>query len=116
MASLDESVRFVGESHPDKDPSEATSKRAGSQSTGPSSGWRRSLRRMVAYFHFLIDEEEEEVGGNEGEASSPGEERRVVTDLVAVQPSSMSPQVIPYHPVEEGVLYPEVDDYLCSRS
>ncbi|KAL0463288.1 UNVERIFIED_CONTAM: hypothetical protein Slati_0216400 [Sesamum latifolium] len=63
MASSDESVRFVGESHPDEDPSEATSKRA--------------------------DKEEEEVGGNEGEASSLGEEGRVVTDLVVVHPSSM---------------------------
>ncbi|KAL0411183.1 UNVERIFIED_CONTAM: hypothetical protein Slati_3708000 [Sesamum latifolium] len=74
MASSDKSVCFVGESHPDEDPSEATSKRAGSQSMGPLSGRRRSLRRMAASFRRLIDEEKEEVGGNEGEASSP--ERR----------------------------------------
>ncbi|KAL0411547.1 UNVERIFIED_CONTAM: hypothetical protein Slati_3744400 [Sesamum latifolium] len=71
-ASSDESVLFVGESHPGEDPSEATSRMAGSQSAGPSGGRRRSLRRMAAAFRRLIDEEEEEVGGNEGEASSPG--------------------------------------------
>ncbi|KAL0411955.1 UNVERIFIED_CONTAM: hypothetical protein Slati_3785200 [Sesamum latifolium] len=89
MASSDKSVRYVGESHPDEDPSKATSKRAGSQSVGPSSGRRRSLRRMVASFRHLIDEEEGEVGGNKGEASSLGEEGRVITDLVVV-PSSFT--------------------------
>ncbi|KAL0395468.1 UNVERIFIED_CONTAM: hypothetical protein Slati_4513000 [Sesamum latifolium] len=89
MASSDESVHFLGENHPDEDPSKATSKSAGSQSSGPSSGRRRSLRRMQASFRRLIDEEEEETGGNEGEASSPGEEGRVVMDLVAVPSSSM---------------------------
>ncbi|KAL0444715.1 UNVERIFIED_CONTAM: hypothetical protein Slati_2194200 [Sesamum latifolium] len=36
-ASPDESVRFVGENHPSEDPSEATSRMAGSQYVGP--GW-----------------------------------------------------------------------------
>ncbi|KAL0394804.1 UNVERIFIED_CONTAM: hypothetical protein Slati_4446600 [Sesamum latifolium] len=89
MASSDKSVRFVGESHPGEDPSEATSRRASSQSVGPSSGRRRSLRRMAASFRRLIDEEEEEVGRNKGEASSLREGGRMVTDLVAVHPSSM---------------------------
>ncbi|KAL0400296.1 UNVERIFIED_CONTAM: hypothetical protein Sradi_2372900 [Sesamum radiatum] len=89
MASSDESIRYVGESHPDENPSEATSERVGSQSVGPSGGRRRSLRRMAASFRRLIDEEKEEVGRNEGEASSLGEEGRVVTDLVVVHPSSM---------------------------
>ncbi|KAL0449100.1 UNVERIFIED_CONTAM: hypothetical protein Slati_1466400 [Sesamum latifolium] len=90
----DESVRFVGENYPGEDPSEATSRRAGSQSAGPSGGRRRSPRQMAASFRRLIDEEEE-VGGDEGEtssqgeASSPGEEGRVVTHLVAVCPSSL---------------------------
>ncbi|KAL0416306.1 UNVERIFIED_CONTAM: hypothetical protein Slati_3462500 [Sesamum latifolium] len=88
MASSDEFVRFVGESHPGEDPSEATSRMAGSQSAGPSGSRRRSLRQMAATFRRLIDEEEEEVGGNEGEASSSGEEGRMVTDLVVVHPSS----------------------------
>ncbi|KAL0451782.1 UNVERIFIED_CONTAM: hypothetical protein Slati_1156300 [Sesamum latifolium] len=35
MASSDESVRFMGESFPGEDASEATSRRAGSQSAGP---------------------------------------------------------------------------------
>ncbi|KAL0420693.1 UNVERIFIED_CONTAM: hypothetical protein Slati_3092200 [Sesamum latifolium] len=73
MASSDESVRFVGESHPGEDPFEATSRMTGSQSVGPSGGRRQSLRQMAATFCRLIDEEEEEVGGNEGEASSPRE-------------------------------------------
>ncbi|KAL0410825.1 UNVERIFIED_CONTAM: hypothetical protein Slati_3672200 [Sesamum latifolium] len=90
MASLDESVHFLSENRPDEDPSEATSKRAGSQSVGPSSGRRRSLRQMAASFIHLIDEEEEEeTRGNEGEASSPGGEERVVMDLVATPSSSM---------------------------
>ncbi|KAL0439396.1 UNVERIFIED_CONTAM: hypothetical protein Slati_2422600 [Sesamum latifolium] len=59
MASSDESVRFVGESFPGKDPSEATLTRVGSQSAGPSSCRRRSLRQMAASFCRLIDEEEE---------------------------------------------------------
>ncbi|KAL0411579.1 UNVERIFIED_CONTAM: hypothetical protein Slati_3747600 [Sesamum latifolium] len=73
-SSSDESVRFVGEINPGMIP-EATSRRAGSQSAGPSSGRRRSLRRMAKAFRRLIDEEGEEA---EGEASSPGEEERVV--------------------------------------
>ncbi|KAL0394644.1 UNVERIFIED_CONTAM: hypothetical protein Slati_4430600 [Sesamum latifolium] len=88
MASSDESIRFVGENHPGEDPSEATSRRAGSQSAGPSGGRRWSLRQMAAAFRRLVDEEEEEVGGNEGEASSHGEGERTVMDLVAVHPSS----------------------------
>ncbi|KAL0355719.1 UNVERIFIED_CONTAM: hypothetical protein Sradi_4018800 [Sesamum radiatum] len=71
MSSSDEYVRIVGESNPGDDPSEATSRMAGSQSAGPSSGRRQSLRRMAAAFRRLIDEEGEET---EGEASSPGEE------------------------------------------
>ncbi|KAL0427382.1 UNVERIFIED_CONTAM: hypothetical protein Slati_2913000 [Sesamum latifolium] len=49
MASVssDESVRFVGENHPGEDPSEATSRMAGSQSAGLSGGRRKSLRQMV---------------------------------------------------------------------
>ncbi|KAL0405696.1 UNVERIFIED_CONTAM: hypothetical protein Slati_3883500 [Sesamum latifolium] len=58
---------------------------AGSQSVDPSSGRRRSLRRMAAVFRRLIDEEEEEI---KGEASSPGEEEKVVADLTPVHPSS----------------------------
>ncbi|KAL0445280.1 UNVERIFIED_CONTAM: hypothetical protein Slati_2250700 [Sesamum latifolium] len=88
MSSSDESVRFVGESNPGDDPSEATSKMAGSQSAGPSSGRKRSLRRLAANFRRLIDEEEEEEEGSEGEASSPGEEEKKVTDLVSVYPPS----------------------------
>ncbi|KAL0445080.1 UNVERIFIED_CONTAM: hypothetical protein Slati_2230700 [Sesamum latifolium] len=76
MSSSDESVRFVGESNPGDDPSEATSRMAGSQSAGPSSGRRQSLRRLAANFCRLIDEEEEEAEGSEGEASSPGEEEK----------------------------------------
>ncbi|KAL0293254.1 UNVERIFIED_CONTAM: hypothetical protein Sradi_6948500 [Sesamum radiatum] len=48
MASSDESVRFVGESHPDKDPSEATSKKRALNwrvlrvvGGGVCAGWRR---------------------------------------------------------------------------
>ncbi|KAL0455675.1 UNVERIFIED_CONTAM: hypothetical protein Slati_0906700 [Sesamum latifolium] len=72
----------MGENPPDEDPSEATSKRAGFQSIGPSSGQRRSLRQAVASFRRLIDEEEEEVWGNEGVAYSLGEEEKVIMDLV----------------------------------
>ncbi|KAL0445031.1 UNVERIFIED_CONTAM: hypothetical protein Slati_2225800 [Sesamum latifolium] len=71
MASSDESVRYVGESHPGEDPSETTSRMAGSRFVGLSGGRRRSLRQMTATFRRLIDEEGEEIGGNEGEASSP---------------------------------------------
>ncbi|KAL0386185.1 UNVERIFIED_CONTAM: hypothetical protein Sradi_3012800 [Sesamum radiatum] len=46
MASSDESVRFVEESRPGEDPSEATSRMASSQSVGPSGSRRRSLRQM----------------------------------------------------------------------
>ncbi|KAL0290212.1 UNVERIFIED_CONTAM: hypothetical protein Sradi_7055000 [Sesamum radiatum] len=90
MASVssDESVRFVGENHPGEDPSEATSRMAASQSAGQSGGRRKRLCQMTATFRRLIDEEEEEVGGNEGEASSFGEEGRAARDLVAVHPSS----------------------------
>ncbi|KAL0379228.1 UNVERIFIED_CONTAM: hypothetical protein Sradi_3228300 [Sesamum radiatum] len=56
MASSDESIHFVGENHPGKDPSEATSRMAGSQSAGPSGGRRRSLRQMAAAFHRLMNE------------------------------------------------------------
>ncbi|KAL0461366.1 UNVERIFIED_CONTAM: hypothetical protein Slati_0024200 [Sesamum latifolium] len=65
------------------DPFEATSRMAGSQSAGPSSGRRRSLRRLAATYRRLIDEEEEEI---EGEASSPGEEERVAPGPVPVRP------------------------------
>ncbi|KAL0458113.1 UNVERIFIED_CONTAM: hypothetical protein Slati_0438500 [Sesamum latifolium] len=84
-SSSDESVRFVGENNPGDDPSEATSRMAGSQSAGPSSGRRRSLRRLAATYRRLIDEEEEEI---EGEASSPEEEKRVATGPVPVRPYS----------------------------
>ncbi|KAL0434464.1 UNVERIFIED_CONTAM: hypothetical protein Slati_2780700 [Sesamum latifolium] len=52
MASIssDESVRFVGENHPGEDPFEATSRMAGSQSAGSSSGRRKSLHQMAAVF------------------------------------------------------------------
>ncbi|KAL0453043.1 UNVERIFIED_CONTAM: hypothetical protein Slati_1282400 [Sesamum latifolium] len=73
MSSSDESVRFVGKSNPGEDPSEATSRMADSQSVGPSSGRRRSLRKMAVNYCRLIDEEEEEI---EGEASSPREEEK----------------------------------------
>ncbi|KAL0294043.1 UNVERIFIED_CONTAM: hypothetical protein Sradi_6906400 [Sesamum radiatum] len=82
----DESVRFVGEINPSDDPSEATSRRVDSRSAGPSSSRRRSLRRMATTFRRLIDEEEEEA---EGEASSPGEELRVVRALTPVPSSSV---------------------------
>ncbi|KAL0438689.1 UNVERIFIED_CONTAM: hypothetical protein Slati_2351900 [Sesamum latifolium] len=85
MSSSDESVQFVGENNPGEDPSEATSRIAGSQSVGPSSGRRWSLRRMAATFRRLIDEEEEEI---EGEASSPGEEEKIITGPTPVRPSS----------------------------
>ncbi|KAL0283027.1 UNVERIFIED_CONTAM: hypothetical protein Sradi_7243300 [Sesamum radiatum] len=51
------------ENNPGDDSSEATSRRAGSRYAGPSSGWRRSLRRMATAFRHLIDEEEEETEG-----------------------------------------------------
>ncbi|KAL0367748.1 UNVERIFIED_CONTAM: hypothetical protein Sradi_3664900 [Sesamum radiatum] len=60
-------------------------KEADSRSAGPSSGRRQSLRRMATAFSRLIDEEEEET---EGEASSPGEEERVVRALTSVPSSS----------------------------
>ncbi|KAL0448631.1 UNVERIFIED_CONTAM: hypothetical protein Slati_1419500 [Sesamum latifolium] len=121
MASPDESIRYVGESHPYKDPSEATSKRAGSQSMGPSSGRSRNLRRMAASICCLIDEEEGEVGGNKGEASSRGEEGRVVIDLVAAFSfhdglGIFHPQVVPHYAVEKGVFHSKFYDYLCPRS
>ncbi|KAL0447248.1 UNVERIFIED_CONTAM: hypothetical protein Slati_1852700 [Sesamum latifolium] len=72
LFNSDESVHFVGESNPGDDPSEATSRRAGSRFAGPSSGRRQSLRRMAKAFRHLIDEEGEKAGG---EASSPWEER-----------------------------------------
>ncbi|KAL0307321.1 UNVERIFIED_CONTAM: hypothetical protein Sradi_6149400 [Sesamum radiatum] len=72
MASSDESVHFVGESHSNDDPSEATSKRAWLRSFGSSSGQRWSRQQAMAAFHWLINEEDEEEG-NEGEVSSLGE-------------------------------------------
>ncbi|KAL0434359.1 UNVERIFIED_CONTAM: hypothetical protein Slati_2770200 [Sesamum latifolium] len=72
MASLDESVHFVGENRPNVDRSEATSKRTGFQSVEPSSGWRRSRRQAAVAFRHLLDEKDE-TGGDEEEASSPGE-------------------------------------------
>ncbi|KAL0433912.1 UNVERIFIED_CONTAM: hypothetical protein Slati_2725500 [Sesamum latifolium] len=65
MASSNESVHFVGQNRPDEDPSEATSKRADSQSAGPLSG-RRSLQQATASFRRLMDEQKEEAGGIEG--------------------------------------------------
>ncbi|KAL0290580.1 UNVERIFIED_CONTAM: 60S ribosomal protein L27 [Sesamum calycinum] len=59
MASSNEPVHFVGESYPDENPSEATSKRTGLHSTGPSSGQRRSRRQGAATFRRLLDEEDE---------------------------------------------------------
>ncbi|KAL0433229.1 UNVERIFIED_CONTAM: hypothetical protein Slati_2657200 [Sesamum latifolium] len=56
-SSSDESIRFVGENNPGDDPSDATSRRADSRFAGPSSGRRRSLRRMATAFRRLIDEE-----------------------------------------------------------
>ncbi|KAL0320162.1 UNVERIFIED_CONTAM: hypothetical protein Sradi_5277700 [Sesamum radiatum] len=84
-SSSDESILFVGENNPDDDPSEATSRMTGSQSASPSSGRRRSLRRMAAAFRRLIDEEEEET---EGEAPSPGEGEKIVTNLPPAHPLS----------------------------
>ncbi|KAL0439420.1 UNVERIFIED_CONTAM: hypothetical protein Slati_2425000 [Sesamum latifolium] len=50
MDSSNESVYFVGENHPDEDPSEVTSKRTGFQSASSSSGWRRSWQQAAALF------------------------------------------------------------------
>ncbi|KAL0427763.1 UNVERIFIED_CONTAM: hypothetical protein Slati_2951100 [Sesamum latifolium] len=58
---------------------------AGSQSVGPSSGRRWSLRRLAATYRRLIDDEEEEI---EGEASSPGEEEKITTGPTPVRPYS----------------------------
>ncbi|KAL0402117.1 UNVERIFIED_CONTAM: hypothetical protein Slati_4241600 [Sesamum latifolium] len=88
MSTSDESVRFVGESNPGTDPSEATSRMVGSPSADLSSGRRRSLRRMAAASRRLIDEEEEEEEGSEGEASSPGEEGKNIIEIVSVHPPS----------------------------
>ncbi|KAL0409688.1 UNVERIFIED_CONTAM: hypothetical protein Sradi_1903200 [Sesamum radiatum] len=49
----------MGENNPGDDPSEATSRRADSRSTGSSNGRRQSLRQMATAFRRLIDEEEE---------------------------------------------------------
>ncbi|KAL0444191.1 UNVERIFIED_CONTAM: hypothetical protein Slati_2141800 [Sesamum latifolium] len=112
MSSSDESVRFVGESNSGDDPSEATSRMAGSQSAGPSSGRRRSLRRMAAAFCRLIDEEEEEVEGDEGEASSPGEEEKKGYRVGACPPFFFSesgpifPPDFSHHSDERRVFYP----------
>ncbi|KAL0438237.1 UNVERIFIED_CONTAM: hypothetical protein Slati_2306700 [Sesamum latifolium] len=64
-STSDESIRFVGENNPGEDPFEATSRMAGSQSAGPSSGRRQSLRMMAAAVLRLIDgdEEEDEIEG-----------------------------------------------------
>ncbi|KAL0423807.1 UNVERIFIED_CONTAM: hypothetical protein Sradi_0915500 [Sesamum radiatum] len=75
MAFSNELVHFVGETHPDDDPSETTSKMAGLCSFGPSSGRRWSWQQAATAFRRLIDEEEDEEG-NEGETSSPGEEEK----------------------------------------
>ncbi|KAL0453584.1 UNVERIFIED_CONTAM: hypothetical protein Slati_1336500 [Sesamum latifolium] len=80
----DESIQFVGESNPGEDPSEANSRMVGSQSVGPSSGQRQSLRRMAVNYRRLIDEEEEEI---EGDASSP-EMKKIITGPTPVRPSS----------------------------
>ncbi|KAL0381887.1 UNVERIFIED_CONTAM: hypothetical protein Slati_4549000 [Sesamum latifolium] len=78
MSTSDESVHFVGESNPGDDPSEATSRRAGSRSAGPSSGRRRSLSSF----------DRRGGGRGGGEASSPEEEEGVVRALTPVSSSS----------------------------
>ncbi|KAL0367218.1 UNVERIFIED_CONTAM: hypothetical protein Sradi_3611900 [Sesamum radiatum] len=65
MAFSDELVHFVGENRPNEDPSEATSKRAGFHSVGPSSSRRRSLPKAAAAFCCLLDEEDEMGGGED---------------------------------------------------
>ncbi|KAL0462460.1 UNVERIFIED_CONTAM: hypothetical protein Slati_0133600 [Sesamum latifolium] len=93
-STSDESVRFVGENNPSEDPFEATSRMAGSQSAGPSSGWRRSLRMMAAAVRRLIDEDDEE-DEIEGEASSPGEDEGMTIGPKPVRSSSSSAHLGP---------------------
>ncbi|KAL0462412.1 UNVERIFIED_CONTAM: hypothetical protein Slati_0128800 [Sesamum latifolium] len=98
-----------GESNPGPDPFEATSRMAGSPSAGPSSGRRRSLRRMAAAIRHLIDEEEKE--GSEGEASSPGKGEECHRDSVCssfflIRFGSFLPSNFAYYPDEGRIFHP----------
>ncbi|KAL0292517.1 UNVERIFIED_CONTAM: hypothetical protein Sangu_2529500 [Sesamum angustifolium] len=82
MASLDESIRFVGESRPDEDPSEGTLKRTDLHFASPSSVSMRSQRQATAAFLCLLDEEDEE------ETSPIGKDEEVVKEEVMEPPPS----------------------------
>ncbi|KAL0319872.1 UNVERIFIED_CONTAM: hypothetical protein Sradi_5248700 [Sesamum radiatum] len=69
MSFTDESIRYVGENL-GEDPSEATSKRSGSNPSSYVGGRRWSLRQAA---HCLLDESSKEEGDEEEEDSSPGE-------------------------------------------
>ncbi|KAL0298483.1 UNVERIFIED_CONTAM: hypothetical protein Sradi_6508100 [Sesamum radiatum] len=77
MASSDESVRFIGETHPDDDLFETTLKRVGHHSAGLSSGRRWSQRQTATTSRKLVDEEDDE-GGDDAKASFPREEEKRV--------------------------------------
>ncbi|KAL0455312.1 UNVERIFIED_CONTAM: hypothetical protein Slati_0870400, partial [Sesamum latifolium] len=68
MSSTDESIRYMGE-NPGEDPSEATSKRSGSNPPFYASGRRWSLRQAA---RRLLDESLEGEGDEEEADSSPG--------------------------------------------
>ncbi|KAL0413546.1 UNVERIFIED_CONTAM: hypothetical protein Sradi_1556300 [Sesamum radiatum] len=70
MSSIDESVRYVGESQGD-DPSEATSRRLGSPMPSYVAGWWWSLHQAAR--HLLDESSEEEEDIDEEEGSSRGE-------------------------------------------
>ncbi|KAL0442191.1 UNVERIFIED_CONTAM: hypothetical protein Sradi_0158000 [Sesamum radiatum] len=58
IASSDEFIRFVKETLPDQGPSEATSRRMGSDPILSPGRQRRRLRQAVAAARRLIDEED----------------------------------------------------------
>ncbi|KAL0284894.1 UNVERIFIED_CONTAM: hypothetical protein Scaly_2836000 [Sesamum calycinum] len=75
IASLDKSVRFVKEVIPNNDPSEATSRKMGPNSSGYRSERRRSLRQTAAAARRLINEEGVRDEGDGGdEVDEEGEE------------------------------------------
>ncbi|KAL2251600.1 UNVERIFIED_CONTAM: hypothetical protein Sindi_2282300 [Sesamum indicum] len=78
MSSSSESVCFLKETFLSDDPSEATSKRTDPVLPCFSRGQRRNLRQATTVVRCLIDEDiDEETGENEGQGSSPKEEREV---------------------------------------
>ncbi|KAL0416723.1 UNVERIFIED_CONTAM: hypothetical protein Slati_3504200 [Sesamum latifolium] len=70
MAHSDESFCFVKQVFPDDDPSEATLRRTGPNSSGLPSGRRRRMWQATTATLRLIDEEDE-AGGRKGKYPPP---------------------------------------------